>query len=81
VIKELAYICNVFFFSDVIAQHSFYCPMSLSAMLRMSGALAKSTDVMKTMNHLVRVPEIQATMRELSKEMTKVQCLIVIITS
>lgn len=42
-------------------------------MLRMSGALAKSTDVLKTMNQLVRVPEIQATMRELSKEMTKVQ--------
>ncbi|XP_065882999.1 charged multivesicular body protein 3-like [Dysidea avara] len=41
------------------------------SMLRMSGALAKSTDVMKTMNHLVRVPEIQATMRDLSKEMTK----------
>ena len=41
-------------------------------MLRMSGALAKSTDVMKTMSSLLRVPEIQATMRELSKEMTKV---------
>jgi len=43
-----------------------------TAMLRMSGALAKSTDVMKTMSSLIRVPEIQATMRELSKEMTKV---------
>ena len=41
-------------------------------MLRMSGALAKSTDVMKTMGSLIRIPEIQATMRELSKEMTKV---------
>lgn len=41
-------------------------------MLRMSGALAKSTDVMKAMSSLLRVPEIQATMRELSKEMTKV---------
>lgn len=50
-------------------------------MLRMSGALAKSTDVMKTMNRLVQVPEIQATMRELSKEMTKVHCLIIIMTS
>lgn len=42
------------------------------AMLRMSGALAKSTDVMKAMGSLLRVPEIQDTMRELSKEMTKV---------
>lgn len=42
------------------------------AMLRMSGALAKSTDVMKAMGSLIRIPEIQATMRELSKEMTKV---------
>ena len=44
----------------------------ITAMLRMSGALAKSTDVMKSMSSLLRVPEIQATMRELSKEMTKV---------
>lgn len=41
-------------------------------MLRMSGALAKSTDVMKAMGSLIRIPEMQATMRELSKEMTKV---------
>ena len=41
-------------------------------MLSMSGALAKSTDVMKAMGSLIRVPEMQATMRELSKEMTKV---------
>jgi len=48
------------------------CSSYSIAMLRMSGALAKSTDVMKAMSSLLRVPEIQATMRELSKEMTKV---------
>lgn len=42
------------------------------AVLRIAGALQKSTEVMKAMQNLVKVPEIQATMRELSKEMTKV---------
>ncbi|XP_075874215.1 charged multivesicular body protein 3 isoform X2 [Nelusetta ayraudi] len=41
------------------------------AVLRIAGALQKSTEVMKAMQNLVKVPEIQATMRELSKEMTK----------
>ncbi|XP_032814305.1 charged multivesicular body protein 3 isoform X1 [Petromyzon marinus] len=38
---------------------------------KMSGALQRSTEVMKAMQSLVRVPEIQAAMRELSKEMMK----------
>ncbi|XP_065191045.1 charged multivesicular body protein 3-like [Sycon ciliatum] len=38
---------------------------------RMAGAMAKSTEVMQSMNQLMRVPEIAAVMRELSKEMTK----------
>jgi len=37
-----------------------------------AGALQKSTEVMKAMQSLVKIPEIQATMRELSKEMMKV---------
>ncbi|KAG7510350.1 charged multivesicular body protein 3 [Solea senegalensis] len=41
------------------------------AVLRVAGALEKSTEVMKAMQNLVKVPEIQATMRELSKEMMK----------
>ncbi|XP_028994583.1 charged multivesicular body protein 3 [Betta splendens] len=41
------------------------------AVLRVAGALQKSTEVMKAMQNLVKVPEIQATMRELSKEMMK----------
>lgn len=39
--------------------------------LRMAGALEKSTEVMRTMQQLVKVPEIQATMQEMSKEMMK----------
>ncbi|XP_063040743.1 charged multivesicular body protein 3 [Engraulis encrasicolus] len=41
------------------------------ALIRVSGALQKSTEVMKAMQSLVKIPEIQATMRELSKEMCK----------
>ncbi|KAI3367209.1 hypothetical protein L3Q82_008264 [Scortum barcoo] len=41
------------------------------AVLRVAGALQKSTEVMKAMQSLIKVPEIQATMRELSKEMMK----------
>lgn len=42
------------------------------AVLRLAGSLQKSTEVMKAMQSLIKVPEIQATMRDLSKEMTKV---------
>ena len=41
----------------------------------MAGALEKSSEVMKYMQQLVKVPEIQATMQELSKEMMKVYTL------
>ncbi|RUS73093.1 hypothetical protein EGW08_019154 [Elysia chlorotica] len=39
--------------------------------LRVAGALAKSTEVMQSMQQLIKLPEIQATMREMSKEMMK----------
>ncbi|MCP9261610.1 Charged multivesicular body protein 3 [Dirofilaria immitis] len=42
------------------------------ATVRMAGSLQQSTDVMKNMQQLVKVPEIMSTMRELSKEMMKV---------
>lgn len=45
--------------------------MSL-ATLRVTGSLAKSTEVMKYMQALVKIPEIQASMQELSREMMKV---------
>lgn len=56
------------------ASHSVKQPsyFSLSAVLRVAGSLQKSTEVMKAMQSLVKIPEIQATMRELSKEMMKV---------
>ena len=44
--------------------------------MRMAGAIEKSTDVMKGMQNLIRVPEIQQSMMELSKEMSKVLYLL-----
>ncbi|XP_024085665.1 charged multivesicular body protein 3 [Cimex lectularius] len=41
------------------------------ATLRVSGSLQKSTEVMQSMQRLVKVPEVAAAMRELSKEMMK----------
>lgn len=41
------------------------------SVLRVAGAIQKSTEVMKAMQSLVKIPEIQATMRDLSKEMMK----------
>ncbi|CAH3027463.1 unnamed protein product [Porites evermanni] len=41
------------------------------ATLRLAGSLEKSSEVMRYMQQLVKVPEIQATMQELSKEMMK----------
>ncbi|CAI6369252.1 unnamed protein product [Macrosiphum euphorbiae] len=41
------------------------------SVLRMAGSLQKSTEVMQTMHNLIKVPEVAATMRDLSKEMMK----------
>lgn len=48
------------------------------AVLRVAGALQKSTEVMKAMQNLVKIPEISATMRDLSKEMMKVSSILYI---
>ena len=41
-------------------------------MLRMSGAIGKSTEVMHSMQELIKLPEIRDSMMELSREMSKV---------
>jgi len=41
------------------------------ATMRLAGSLQKSAEVMQSMNRLIRIPEVAATMRELSKEMMK----------
>lgn len=49
-----------------------YYPNYFLAIVKMKGALEKSTEVMQTMNNLIKVPELAATMKNLSKEMMKV---------
>ena len=41
------------------------------ANIKVAGSLSKSTEVMKTMQQLVKLPEIQKTMMEMSREMMK----------
>ncbi|EMD40744.1 vacuolar sorting protein VPS24 [Gelatoporia subvermispora B] len=41
------------------------------AMIKVTGSLQKSTEIMKLSNALVRLPQISHTMREMSMEMTK----------
>lgn len=43
----------------------------------MAGSLQKSTEVMQAMQSLVSVPEVAATMRDLSREMMRVSHYIV----
>eukprot|EP00093_Oithona_nana_P010076 10076.XXX_607217_606477_1 [CDS] Oithona nana genome sequencing. len=42
-----------------------------AAQVRVAGSLSKSADTMKAMQQLVKIPEIQKTMQEMSKEMMK----------
>lgn len=39
--------------------------------MKIAGAMKSSTEVMKSMGNLVKIPELQKTMQELSKEMMK----------
>ncbi|KAG8902429.1 Vacuolar protein-sorting-associated protein 24 [Tulasnella sp. 403] len=41
------------------------------AMLKVTGSLQKSTEIMKLSNDLIKLPRISAVMREMSMEMTK----------
>jgi charged multivesicular body protein 3 len=42
-------------------------------MVKVTGSLQKSTEIMKLSNALIKLPQISRTMRELSMEMTKVR--------
>jgi division protein CdvB (Snf7/Vps24/ESCRT-III family) len=43
-----------------------------TAMIKVTGSLQKSTEIMKLSNSLIKLPQISAVMREMSMEMTKV---------
>ena len=44
----------------------------MAAMVKVTGAFQKSTEIMKVTNQLVKLPQLSATMREMSMEMMKV---------
>ena len=48
-------------------------------MIKVTGSLQKSTEVMKLSNALIKLPQISQTMREMSMEMTKVRTPVVIL--
>lgn len=45
----------------------------MQAMIKVTGSLQKSTEIMKLSNALIKLPQISQTMREMSMEMTKVR--------
>lgn len=42
------------------------------AMIKVTGSLQKSTEIMKLSSALIKLPQISQVMREMSMEMTKV---------
>ncbi len=46
--------------------------LDVLAMVKVTGSLQKSTEIMKMSNALVKLPQISQAMREMSMEMTKV---------
>jgi charged multivesicular body protein 3 len=51
------------------------------AMAKVTGTLQKSTEIMKLSNQLVKLPQFNQTMREMSMEMTKVSYIWFLILS
>ena len=45
----------------------------MAAMVKVTGSLQKSTEIMKLSNALIKLPQISHSMREMSMEMTKVR--------
>jgi division protein CdvB (Snf7/Vps24/ESCRT-III family) len=43
-----------------------------TAMVKVTGAFQKSSEIMKATNQLIKLPELSATMRQMSMEMMKV---------
>ena len=42
------------------------------ALVKVTGSLERSTEIMKTVNGMVKLPEVGRSMQDLAKEMTKV---------
>ena len=52
------------------------CGFPFVAQIKIAGSLQKSTEIMKMVNSLVKLPEIAGAMQEMSAEMMKVRSLI-----
>jgi charged multivesicular body protein 3 len=50
-----------------------YWPFLYIAMVKVTGAFEKSTEIMKVSNQLIKLPQLNATMREMQMEMMKVR--------
>lgn len=47
--------------------------MLTAAMLKVTGSLEKSTEIMKLSNNLIRLPQMSRSMKDMSKELMKVR--------
>lgn len=50
-------------------------------MVKVTGAFQKSTEIMKVTNQLIKLPQLNATMREMSMEMMKVGLIFIPFTA
>jgi charged multivesicular body protein 3 len=55
-----------------MARRSDFTDAGFAAIVKVTGSLQKSTEIMKLSNALIKLPQISQTMRQLSMEMTKV---------
>ena len=62
---------KIFFCLDSVSNNKKYISFLCSATLRVAGALQQSTEVMKAMQELVKLPDINKTMMDMSREMMK----------
>jgi charged multivesicular body protein 3 len=51
-------------------------PHAFVAMVKVTGSLQKSTEIMKLSNALIKLPQISQSMREMSMEMTKARLFV-----
>jgi hypothetical protein len=58
--------------SSPLLPNSMLIPALYIALVKVTGTFQKSTEIMKASNELIKLPQLSATMREMSAEMMKV---------
>ena len=51
-------------------------PHAIAAMVKVTGSLQKSTEIMRLSSALIKLPQISQSMREMSMEMTKARLFV-----